>query len=75
MPIFFRASLADFKRQAAELFAVQAFDGCAAFRITAPRNECETSRLACFSIGYDLNLCDASKLFENMLKVSLSDGE
>jgi hypothetical protein len=55
--------------------AVQAFDGCAAFRIIAHCHECETSGLACFSIGYDFNLCDASKLFENMLKVSLSDGE
>jgi hypothetical protein len=56
-------------------FAVQAFDGCAAFRIIAHRHECETSWLACFSIGYDLNLCDAPKLFEDMLKVSFSDGE
>jgi hypothetical protein len=74
-PIFFRASLADFKRPSTELFSVQAFDGCAAFRIIAHRHECETSWLACFSIGYDLNLRDAPKLFEDMLKVSFSDGE
>jgi hypothetical protein len=61
-PIFLRASLADFKRPSAERFAVQAFDGCAAFRFIAHRHEwSETSGLACFSIGYDLNLCHATK--------------
>ena len=35
----------------------------------------ETSGLACFSIGYDLKLCDAPKLFEDLVKVSFSDGE
>jgi hypothetical protein len=73
--IFFRASLADFKRPSAKLFAVQAFDGCAAFRFIAHRYKCETSGLARFSIGYDLNLCNASKLFEDLVKVSFSDGE
>ena len=46
-----------------------------AFRITAHRHECETSWLAYFSIGYDLNLCDAPKLFEDTLKLSFSDAE
>jgi hypothetical protein len=46
-----------------------------AFRIIAHRHECETSWLACFSIGDDLNLSDAPKLFEHMLEVSFSDGE
>ena len=73
--MFFRASLADFKRPSAELFAVQAFDGGAAFRFIAHRHERETPGLACFSIGYDLNLCDASKLFEDMVKVGFSDGQ
>ena len=74
-PIFFRASLVDDQRSSTELFAIQAFYGRAAFRIIAHRHECETSWLACFSIGYDLNLRDAPKLFEHMLEVSFSDGE
>jgi hypothetical protein len=73
--IFFRASLVDDKRSSTELLAIQAFYGRAAFGIIAHRHECETSRLARFSIGYDLNLRDASKLFEHMLEVSFSDGE
>ena len=74
-PIFLGASLADFKRPSAELFSVQAFDGCAAFRFIAHGHECETTRLAGFSIGYDLNLRDTPKLFKDMPKVSFSDGE
>jgi len=73
--IFPRASLVDDKRSSTELFAVQAFYGRAAFRIIAHRHECETSRLACFSIGDDFNLSDAPKLFEHMLEVSFSDSE
>jgi len=74
-PIFFRASLVDDQRSSTELFAIQAFYGCAAFRIIAHRHECETSWLAGFSIGYDFNLRDAPKLFEDMVEVSFSDGE
>ena len=74
-PSFFRASLVDDQRSSTELLAIQAFYGRAAFRLIAHRHECETSWLAGFSIGYHFNLRDAPKLFEDMVEVSLSDGE
>jgi hypothetical protein len=74
-PIFFGPRLADFERPTAEHFAVQALNGCTAFRIIAHRHECETSGLTCLSIGYDLNFFDASILFEYAVQVGFGHGK
>jgi hypothetical protein len=53
-----RASLTTSRRPPNSLPS-KPFAAARAFRIIAHRHECETSWLACFSIGYDLNFCDA----------------
>lgn len=55
----------------AKLSAIQSLDSCLAFRVIVHRHECEASRTASLLIIYDFDFCDASKLLEDCVNVSL----